>query len=134
MTHLPGTTVLFAGDLSARELAALRRRLDEWATTQALPADTVHAIVLSGYEALANTVEHAYRENQIGPVELSAARRADSVTVAVTDHGRWRPPSTEPTVRGRGLILIRGLCQQTDVKKTPTGTTVTMTWQLNNKD
>jgi len=123
-------TVLFSGDLSAAQLGGARRLLTDWATTQGLDDDTVHAIVLSGYEALANTVEHAYREQTTGPVELHAHRAGDLVTIVVRDHGRWRPPSTETNLRGRGLMLIHRLGTHADVHHSPTGTTVTMTWRL----
>jgi anti-sigma regulatory factor (Ser/Thr protein kinase) len=123
-------TVLFSGDISAPRLGPARRLLNDWATAQGLDADTVYAITLSGYEALANTVEHAYREQGRGPVELRAHRHDDLVTVIVCDHGQWRPPATEPQPRGRGLMLIHGLGTHADVHQSPTGTTITMTWQL----
>lgn len=122
--------VLFSGAMSAARLGPTRRLLNDWATAQGLDDDTVHAIVLSGYEALANTVEHAYREDGHGLVELHAQRTDGVVTVVVCDHGRWRAPSTEPNPRGRGLILIRGLGTHADVRHSPDGTTVSMTWRL----
>ena len=122
--------VLFSGDMSAAGLGLARRVLNDWATAQGLDEDTVRAIVLSGYEALANTVEHAYREDGGGPVELQAERTGDVVTVIVCDRGRWRPPTTEPTRRGRGLVLIHGLGTHADVDHSPNGTIITMTWRL----
>lgn len=122
--------VLFSGDMSASGLGGARRLLNDWATAQGLDADTVYAIVLSGYEALANTVEHAYREDGGGPVDLHAQRTDDIVTVVVCDQGRWRPPSTQPNQRGRGLVLIHGLGTHADVRHSATGTIVKMTWQL----
>lgn len=132
MSHGRGdaATVLFSGDLSAAQLGGARRLLTEWATAQELDDDTIHAIVLSGYEALANTVEHAYRELGSGPVELHVERNGDLVTVVVRDQGRWRPPSPRPELRGRGLMLIRGLGTHADLDHSPTGTIVTMTWRL----
>jgi serine/threonine-protein kinase RsbW len=122
--------VLFSGEMSASRLGPARRLLSDWATAQGLDDDTVHAIVLSGYEALANTVEHAYREEGSGPVELHARRAGDVVTVVVHDKGQWRAPATEPNSRGRGLMLIRALGTNTDVQHSPTGTIIRMTWQL----
>lgn len=122
--------MLFSGAMSASRLGPTRRLLSDWATAQGLDDDTIHAIVLSGYEALANTVEHAYREEGVGLVEIRAQRTGDAVTVVVCDHGQWRPPSTEPTPRGRGLMLIRGLGTHADVHHSPDGTIVSMTWRL----
>jgi serine/threonine-protein kinase RsbW len=130
VSHGSDDTVLFSGDMSAARLGPARRLLNEWATARGLDADVVDAIVLSGYEALANTVEHAYRENGGGPVELHAQLTDDVVTIVVRDHGRWRAPATEPTQRGRGLVLIRRLGTDADVRHSPDGTIVRMTWRL----
>jgi anti-sigma regulatory factor (Ser/Thr protein kinase) len=116
--------------MSASRLGPARRLLNEWATARGLEADVVDAIVLSGYEALANTVEHAYRENGGGPVELHARLTDDAVTIVVRDHGQWRAPATEPTQRGRGLVLIRRLGTDADVRHSPDGTIVRKTWRL----
>jgi len=130
VSHGSDDTVLFSGDMSASRLGPARRLLNEWATARGLEADVVDAIVLSGYEALANTVEHAYRENGGGPVELHAQLYDDVVTIVVRDHGQWRAPATEPTQRGRGLVLIRRLGTDADVRHSPDGTIVRMTWRL----
>jgi serine/threonine-protein kinase RsbW len=130
VSHGSDDTVLFSGDMSAARLGPTRRILNEWATARGLEADVVDAIVLSGYEALANTVEHAYREHGGGPVELRARLTGELVTIVVRDHGQWRAPATEPTQGGRGLVLIRRLGTDTDVCHTPDGTIVRMTWRL----
>jgi serine/threonine-protein kinase RsbW len=125
----PGTR-LFEGQLSVEELSSVRHQLTSWAREAGLDQDTQYAVTLSGYEALANTVEHAYREEGHGPVEVRAARLGRIVTVTVTDHGRWRAPDQDPGTRGRGLTLIRRLGSHADVAGTPKGTTVRMTWLL----
>lgn len=121
---------LSTGVLSRHDLGPLRAVLTAWATTADLDAETVHAIVLSGYEVLANSVEHGYREHDGGLVELYAKRTDDLVTVTVVDHGHWRTPPTDPGLRGRGLALVRGLSTTTDITRSDHGTTVTMTWLL----
>jgi anti-sigma regulatory factor (Ser/Thr protein kinase) len=110
-------------------LTALRRLLAGWASGQGLEVDTVHAIALSGYEALANVVEHAYGDQDGGAVELDAARVDRVVTVTVADHGQWRSARSSGD-RGRGLVLIRGLGSRSEVAGSEAGTTVTMTWLL----
>jgi anti-sigma regulatory factor (Ser/Thr protein kinase) len=131
VSHGSDDTVLFSGDMSASRLGPARRLLSDWATARGLEADVVDAIVLSGYEALANTVEHAYREHGGGPVELRARLDGEVVTIVVRDHGQWRVPAAEPTTRGgRGLVLIRRLGTDADVRHTPDGTIVRMTWRL----
>lgn len=125
----PGTR-LFEGQLSASELSQVRRELTSWARHAGLDQDMTDAVTLSVYEALANTVEHAYREEGRGPVEVNAVRTGRSVTLTVTDHGRWRTPDQDGMIRGRGLTLIRKLGSYADVAGTATGTTVRMTWRL----
>jgi len=116
--------------LTAGSLSSVRRLLAEWATAAGLDSDMVDAVVLSGYEALANSVEHAYGMAIGGVVELEATRVGDVVTLTVADRGRWQVPSSAPGGRGRGLTLVRGLADRSDVAGTDLGTTVRMTWLL----
>jgi serine/threonine-protein kinase RsbW len=116
----------------AERLNQLRRALTDWATRLGLAADTIMDLVLATYEAMANVVEHAYHDCVSGLLDLRA--RADlehhTITVVVTDYGRWRPQSSGPGTRGRGLSLIRGLTTHAEIRPTRHGTTVTMTYRL----
>lgn len=125
----PGSR-LFEGQLSAAELSGVRRQLNSWARNAGLDPDTTDAVTLGGYEALANAIEHAYREEGRGPVEVRATRIDRLVTLTVTDHGRWRTPNRQPGTRGHGLTLIHKLGDHVKVAGTPNGTTVRMTWLL----
>jgi serine/threonine-protein kinase RsbW len=116
--------------LSIDDLGPTRTLLTDWATAQSLDADTVYAIVLSGHEAMANSVEHGYLECGGGLVELFADHTGDLVTVTVVDYGGWRTPPAAPGFRGRGLTLVRGLTTTTDIARSAHGTTVTMTWDV----
>jgi anti-sigma regulatory factor (Ser/Thr protein kinase) len=121
--------LLFGRVLSPGELGPLRTLLTAWTNAESLDADMVNAIVLSGYEVLANSVEHGYPGHDGGPVELYADHTGDLVTVTVVDHGGWCAPPTDPGVRGRGLSLVRGLTTTADIAGSDHGTTVTMTWR-----
>lgn len=116
--------------LSRDDLGPIRRLLTDWARTESLDTDTAHAIVLSGYEVLANSVEHGYHGHDGGQVELYADHSGDRVTVTVVDHGRWQATSRDPGSRGRGLALVRGLSDTADITRSDHGTTVEMTWRL----
>jgi serine/threonine-protein kinase RsbW len=122
--------LLFNRVLSRDGLGPMRRLLTGWAAKEGLDDETAQAIVLSGYEVLANSVEHGYRDHGEGPVELYAYCLDDMVTVTIVDHGQWRPPPADPGFRGRGLDLVRGLSNRADVTRSDQGTTVTMTWLL----
>ena len=94
--------------LSVSSLASTRRLLARWAAAAGLDSETAHAVVLSGYEALANVVEHAYGVTDGGVVELHATWVDREVTVVVVDHGRWQIPSSSPWCRGRCSTRRRG--------------------------
>jgi serine phosphatase RsbU (regulator of sigma subunit)/CheY-like chemotaxis protein/anti-sigma regulatory factor (Ser/Thr protein kinase) len=74
-------------------------------------------------EACTNVIRHAY-----GPVnatfEATAARVQDAVKLEVRDHGQWRPPRGRHG--GRGIALMRHLCDEVTVNRRTDGTTVTM--------
>jgi len=126
------------GDLHFRvpavpgRLAGLRHALAEWAARAGLPEEDTEALVLASYEAMANTVEHAYRDQTLGLLDLRAqVDDAESrVVVTVTDYGQWKPPQLSGGLRGRGLTLIQGLTSTSTITPTTDGTTVTMFWPL----
>lgn len=88
--------------------------------------------MLASYEALANSIEHAYRER--GGVILLAAQRTDNhVMITVTDHGQWRPP-TAASDRGHGIPLMHELADEVHItiEENHPGTTVRLRWHLEN--
>lgn len=136
MTGASGASGIGVADLRRRvratvqTVSSLRRELTDWAARAGLSREVMEAVALAGYEALANAVEHAYPVQDGDAVGLHATLAGRLVTVTVTDWGRWREPSADPGVRGRGLILIHKLCSHTEITATDTGTTVVMTWKL----
>jgi serine/threonine-protein kinase RsbW len=125
------------GDLHFRvpavpgRLAGLRHALAEWAGRAGLSEEDTEALVLASYEAMANTVEHAYRDQTQGLLDLRAQVDDGSrVVVTVTDYGQWKPPQLSRGLRGRGLSLIKGLTATATITPTTDGTTVTMFWPL----
>lgn len=114
----------------ADRLPSLRRALAGWARSIGLGTDQVEALTLAAYEALANTVTHAYPDRD-GTLDLHAAYLAhpNTLEVTVSDHGRWRPPPADPgRLGGRGLPLIQQLAEDTRVEPTAQGTIVSMRW------
>jgi serine/threonine-protein kinase RsbW len=115
----------------AERLAEMRHALSRWATGIGMPPRQREELVLASYEAMANSVEHAYAGEQEGMVDLHAAHTPDgTVVVTVTDHGRWKAPVAGDGIRGRGILLMRALADDTTIARVDTGTTVTMTWSL----
>jgi serine/threonine-protein kinase RsbW len=114
------------------ELAAVRSRMAAWAEGLGASADTVDDLVLATHEALANVADHAYPDSDGGATAfLDAELTGDGeIVVVVRDQGQWRPPPAETGWRGRGLLIIRGLSDDTDIRHGDAGTTVEMRWRL----
>jgi anti-sigma regulatory factor (Ser/Thr protein kinase) len=117
----------------AERLAELRHALARWAAGIGMSSERREELVLAAYEAMANSVEHAYvdasSDPAVGEVELRATRNVDgAVVVTVTDSGTWKPPQESDGIRGRGIPLMRALADDTTITSADTGTTVTMTW------
>jgi serine/threonine-protein kinase RsbW len=110
------------------ELRTVRDHVARWAQQNQLPGDVVVDLQLALGEAVANGVEHAYRDGRTGSVEidLTLRRRArrSAVAVRVVDHGSWRPAPQVNGHRGRGLAMIQRLAEAVDVRPGGTGTTV----------
>jgi anti-sigma regulatory factor (Ser/Thr protein kinase) len=72
--------------------------------------DQVDVITAVG-EALANAVEHAYRESEVRDVSLRARLDADgTLAVDVVDGGR-HAPAVQQIDRGFGLRIMRAIAQ-----------------------
>jgi serine/threonine-protein kinase RsbW len=89
-----------------------RHEFNAWLAIDVPAGELFDDLVLAVYEALANAVDHAYLDTDTGPVQLLARRSRTALHVTVTDRGTWRTPASPttaaPTIRGRGLPLIRG--------------------------
>lgn len=112
----------------ADRLPALREALAEWLRELDLSAERQEDVVLAGYEAMANSAEHAYRDHEAGPIDVRAEALNGRLTVTVTDYGAWRAPVPTNGLRGRGLLLIDSLADHSAQVHREDGTTVTMTW------
>lgn len=73
------------------------QRVGEWLDVHGWSPDERDDIVLAVHEAVANVVDHAYRDGAAGPVHItgqvrrwSAGRRGQAV-VTVGDEGRRKP-------------------------------------------
>ncbi|NIL74809.1 hypothetical protein RhoFasB10_00901 [Rhodococcus sp. B10] len=109
---------------------AVRHAVASWLDAAAIDSSRRPDVELAVYEALANTVEHAYRDFDVpGTFTVRAAFSAleQTLEVAVVDHGRWRPPTPNP-MRGNGLPLISAVTSVSSVAPSSEGTSVVMRW------
>ena len=109
----------------------LRQEFGGWLNENfAISDEHLYAIVLAAYEALANAAEHAYvGAPHPGTMSIEAHHEPSNahLSVTVSDRGRWRPPARS-SFRGRGIPLIRALCDRPVFVKEPSGTTLTLEW------
>jgi serine/threonine-protein kinase RsbW len=109
------------------QLATVRDRLRRWLRDRAVPGPIRDDIVQVADEALANSVEHAYRRSP-APATVDVTVRVDpqTVSVSVTDHGSWKP-AVRPhgSYRGRGLAMIRAMAGRVELVASASGTTLT---------
>ncbi|HWT24291.1 MAG TPA: SpoIIE family protein phosphatase [Solirubrobacteraceae bacterium] len=104
-------------------LAGLRHLLRRWLARRGAGPDEAYDITVAVQEASANAVEHAYAP---GPAafDVDATYDAGEVTIAVRDHGQWRPARGEH--RGRGLPMMQALMDSVEVEQGGAGTTIVM--------
>jgi serine/threonine-protein kinase RsbW len=106
------------------QIALLRKDLRGWLTSHSVDEEGAQAVLLACSEAVANAIEHGYRDDPFGQVEVTATVSADAVEIKVADRGAWRPAGADVT-RGRGLQLIRQVMDHVAFDRSA-GTTVTM--------
>jgi GAF domain-containing protein/anti-sigma regulatory factor (Ser/Thr protein kinase)/anti-anti-sigma regulatory factor len=109
----------------ADQLSVVREAMRTWLQGVGVEAGDSELVVLAAGELCANAVEHAYPPDSDSAVEVALAREPGGVlTLAVRDHGRWRPPPVDPGDRGRGLSIVRALMHAVDIDAGADGTTV----------
>ncbi|MGU3432998.1 ATP-binding protein [Actinomycetes bacterium M1A6_2h] len=115
---------------TADAAGALRRRLSAWLEARALKDISVD-VVLAAYEAMANSVEHAFvGRSTPGRITLTAVHDGPRLTVTIADTGRWLEHPPTPN-RGRGLRLAEAISDRVDIDHDgSSGTSVTLTWNL----
>lgn len=125
--------------VAARPTSAgiVRATTRAWLASRAWPHPWCDDIVTAVDEAISNAIEHAYAaSDSTGTIAIELHMEYDvhgsrQVRARVHDHGRWRPPTTDPGVHHRGLDLVRALMDEVTVHHDghddePAGTTVVL--------
>lgn len=76
-------------------------------------------------EAVANAVEHAYRDAAPGLIRLQTATDERYYSLTVEDFGRWRPFVRRPH-RGRGIELMHAFMDGVQIRSTRESTRIAM--------
>jgi len=116
--------------VNADQLGTLRHELADWLSAAGVAEQRLADIVLAVNEAVANSIEHGYQGRKPGKIRLKCENDGARVRVKITDKGSWKPVSTDPGGRGRGLLLIRAVSDWLEMDCTPKGTTVDMSFSL----
>jgi len=103
-------------------LAAIRRAALHAAEAAGLPSVRAQLLQIAVGEAATNVVEHAYGPDG-GTVRLHTFRRGEMFYAEISDHGQWHE-GTAREMAGRGIIVMRGLVDEVNISRTPSGTTV----------
>ena len=85
--------------------------------------------VVAASEAVANAIEHAYDRRPNQTFVLRACYESEACTILVEDTGAWNDVESL-TSRGRGIAMMRELCDTLKIDRTPAGTTVALGFQL----
>jgi serine/threonine-protein kinase RsbW len=113
----------------ADNVAHLRNEFARWLRrTTGMDETRLCDTVLAVNEALANAAEFAYLDGGAGTLDFDAVLDPArcTVTVTVTDHGRWREinPLSRLRSRGRGIPLMRALADSVIIDTSGPGTSV----------
>ncbi len=100
-------------------LGGLRRSLTAWLEKAGVADPPRSDVVLATHEAAANAIEHA---GSAGPVDVGARLVGRTLTIEITDSGRWKVANPADEERGRGLILIAGLVSEMELQADTSGT------------
>ena len=102
-----------------------RHRLRAWLAAEMPGLDrmTRGDLEVAWSEACTNVVRHAYGPRD-ATFEASATLANGVISLVVSDTGGWRPPRGRHG--GRGLALMRQLCDEVLIDRQADGTTVTM--------
>jgi anti-anti-sigma factor len=116
------------GVQAAREV---RGPLRAWLSD--IGADEVDVMILVQIlcEFVENSFEHGYRSATAGQIDVEAALDGQGlVHASVSDRGQWKPPSADPGMRGRGLMLADALATESRIVGSDSGTTASITHRL----
>jgi serine phosphatase RsbU (regulator of sigma subunit)/CheY-like chemotaxis protein/anti-sigma regulatory factor (Ser/Thr protein kinase) len=111
---------------TAESVTLARHRLRSWLADNAPELDPIACsdLEVAWSEACTNVVRHAYGPGEAS-YEATATREPGAVVLIVRDTGNWRSGPSQPG-GGRGLPLMRQLCDELVVDRTSDGTLVQM--------
>ncbi len=118
-------------DAAVQAAREVRGPLRAWLSDIGADEVDVMIIVQILCEFVENSFEHGYRSATAGPIDVEATLDGQGmVHASVTDRGQWKPPSADPGMRGRGLMLADALATESRIVGSDSGTTASITHRL----
>jgi serine/threonine-protein kinase RsbW len=124
---------LLTQPFTLHDVTKLRRAVAEHAESCGLSGPRLDDFVLAVHESVVNAVEHAGGHGYLklwtvdGVIRSETTDRGSGIPDAYVD-GHSRP--SDHSYSGRGIYLIRRLCDTADFRTGPLGTTVRLTMRL----
>ncbi|MEW9549913.1 ATP-binding protein [Nonomuraea sp. NPDC050783] len=124
---------LMAQPFTLHDLTKLRRTVAEQAERCGLRGPRLDDFVLAVHESVVNAVEHAGGHGHLrlwtvdGVIRSETTDRGTGIPDGYVD-GEHRP--SDQSYTGRGIYLIRRLCDRVDFRTGPLGTSVRITMRL----
>jgi anti-anti-sigma factor len=108
-------------------LVVVRRSFRRFAHDLGIPDHRIYAMQVALGEALSNVIEHAYAA-ETGSIDIRAWHGDHILTIAVEDHGQWRPEQLE--ARGYGLLIMRTLADAFEIIRNLASTEIRLSFVL----
>jgi serine/threonine-protein kinase RsbW len=100
-------------------VAVIRHMLGAFADALRLPPELVEDMRLAVTEACTNVVRHAYRDGELGTIDVVIRPSGERLELIVSDHGSGMGPSADVTGPGLGLPMIAALADHLEIEHGP---------------
>ncbi|WP_433435690.1 ATP-binding protein [Nonomuraea sp. CA-141351] len=124
---------LMAQPFTLHDVTRLRRTVAELARSCGLSGPRLHDFVLAVHESVVNAVEHAGGHGYFKLWTVNGVIRSETTDGGSGIPGAYVDADLKPpdlSQEGRGIFLIRRLCDMADFDTGPGGTTVLLTMRL----
>ncbi|MEQ4715704.1 ATP-binding protein [Nonomuraea sp. B19D2] len=124
---------LMAQPFTLHDVTRLRRAVAELARSCGLSGPRLHDFVLAVHESVVNVVEHAGGHGYFKLWTVNGVIRSETTDRGSGIPGGYVDADLKPVdlaQEGRGIYLIRRLCDMADFDTGPGGTTVLLTMRL----
>jgi len=94
-----------------------------------IAAERRFGVLVAAGEAVANAIEHAYRDQEPGLVRLELMDEEKQFVLCVEDFGRWRP-FVRREERGRGIEMMYAFMDRVQIQSTRESTRIVLKAEL----